>query len=299
MRGHVWSGWHIQGWAIDCRIMVRKQVRSRKDRGHMCGMGFQIIADVERSLAEASSSAAAGNRVTFSAQAGEIENINTGRKMPLVLRCGICIWRQWSGVRTLGFSRTVHVMDAFTSVFCALQGPKSRVASSSIVVDGTGSGAQEQEGTQRVMSQNPPMSAKRMRMRKKQRPAHPKPLRDPREPTAAERAPHDAMPFTIPFMCAECVAISATTRRAARFHKTRTPFWKSCRTGALSETETRSCSEKPFLSSHTGSCRQKRNGPDQNTADVAQRALNGLRSFGRCGRVHIKTDMGRLDVGAL
>ena len=127
----------------------------------------------------------------------------------------------------------------------------------------------------------------------------PKPLRDPREPTAAERAPHEATPFTIPFMCAECVAISATTRRAARFHKTRTPFWKSCRTGALSETETRSCSEKPFLSSHTGSCRQKRDGPDQNAADVAQRALNGLRSFGRCGRVHIKTDMGRLDVGAL
>ena len=145
MRGHVQSGWRFQGWAIDCRIMARKQVRSRKDGGHMCGMGFQIIAGVERPLVEASSSAAAGNRVTFSAQTGEIENINTGRKMPLVLRCGICIWRRWSGVRTLGFSRTVHVMDAFTSVFCAL----------------------------RMVSRNPPMSAKRLRMRKKQRPAHP------------------------------------------------------------------------------------------------------------------------------
>ena len=55
----------------------QQNVRFRIHEGHVCGMVFQI-ADVERSLIAASHLAAAGNRVTFKAQGGDIENIKTG-----------------------------------------------------------------------------------------------------------------------------------------------------------------------------------------------------------------------------
>ena len=55
----------------------QQNVRFRIHEGHVCGMVFQI-ADVERSLIAASQLAAAGNRVTFKAHGGDIENTKTG-----------------------------------------------------------------------------------------------------------------------------------------------------------------------------------------------------------------------------
>ena len=43
-----------------------------------CAVWSSKIADVERSLMAASQVAAAGNRVTFKAHGGDIENIKTG-----------------------------------------------------------------------------------------------------------------------------------------------------------------------------------------------------------------------------
>ena len=55
-------------------------------------MGFQV-ADVERPLISASQLAAAGIRVTFKAQGGEIEHIKIGRKIMLVSKGGIYVLR--------------------------------------------------------------------------------------------------------------------------------------------------------------------------------------------------------------
>ena len=55
----------------------QQNVRLRIHEGHVCGMVFQI-SDVEGSLIAASQLAAAGDRVTFKAQGGDIENIKTG-----------------------------------------------------------------------------------------------------------------------------------------------------------------------------------------------------------------------------
>ena len=57
----------------------QQKVRFHNDEGQVCGMGFQV-ADVERPLIAASQLAAAGHRVTFKAQGGEIEHIKSGRK---------------------------------------------------------------------------------------------------------------------------------------------------------------------------------------------------------------------------
>ena len=70
--------------------------------GHVCGLGFQI-ADVERALIAVSHLAAARNGVTFKAQGGEIENIKTGRKITLVTRGGMHVFRTWVAARFSGF----------------------------------------------------------------------------------------------------------------------------------------------------------------------------------------------------
>ena len=67
----------------------------------ICGIGFQV-ADIERPLIAASQLAAAGIRVTFKAQGGEIDHIKTGRTTMLVGR-GIHVLRMWVAANDPGF----------------------------------------------------------------------------------------------------------------------------------------------------------------------------------------------------
>ena len=84
--------------------MNQRKVRFHNDEGKVCGMGFQVV-DVERSYILASHLAAAGNRVTFKAQGGEIEHIKTGRTH--VRKGGICVLRMWVAASAAGFTGPV------------------------------------------------------------------------------------------------------------------------------------------------------------------------------------------------
>ena len=124
--------------------LSQQRVRVRNDEGHVCGMALQI-SDVERSLTTASQMAAGGNRVTFKAQGGEIEHIQTGRKMTLVRRQGIFVLRMWIATRAQGFP-----------------GPKTSVW-------GTGHEAARQSGKLFFNTMAGSMNYKRMRVKKKSR----------------------------------------------------------------------------------------------------------------------------------
>ena len=71
------SGTHKAADGTRMLNLGQQNVRFRIHEGHVCGMVFQI-ADVDRSLIAASQLAAAGSRVTFKTQGGDIENMKTG-----------------------------------------------------------------------------------------------------------------------------------------------------------------------------------------------------------------------------
>jgi len=76
----------------------QQAVRFEVDEGHACGIGFQI-ADVERPLLAASQLAAAGNRVTFDADGGTVENVASGKRFNLQRRGGVYVLRMWVAAR--------------------------------------------------------------------------------------------------------------------------------------------------------------------------------------------------------
>ena len=80
----------------------QQKVRFHNDEGQVCGMGVQV-ADVERPLIAVSQLAAAGNRLTFKAQDGEIEHSKSGRKMMLVNNGGIHVLRMWVAANVPSF----------------------------------------------------------------------------------------------------------------------------------------------------------------------------------------------------
>ena len=87
--------------ALSVSNLGQRTVRFRNDGAQTCGKGVWIDG-VERSLIAASTLAAAGHLVRFRAQGGEIVDIKTGRKMPLVRkwlnprpanwRCNACVF---------------------------------------------------------------------------------------------------------------------------------------------------------------------------------------------------------------
>ena len=97
------------------------------------------VADIERPLIAASQLAAAGNRVTFKAQGGEIEHINSGRKMMLVKKGGIYVLRMWVAANDPNFPRPCEVGHASNRVLYPVR-PEEQLTSKSSVEDGVRSG---------------------------------------------------------------------------------------------------------------------------------------------------------------
>ena len=87
---------------LENQIGASKRFVSTVKKGYVRGMGFQVV-DVERPLIAASQLAAAGNRVTFKAQGGEIEHSKTGRKMMFVKKGGIYVLQMWVAANAPSF----------------------------------------------------------------------------------------------------------------------------------------------------------------------------------------------------
>ena len=120
-----------------------------------------------------------------------------------------------------------------------------------------------------------------------------KPSRDPRDPTAADRAMHEAI--HVPFRsCAVCVG-----RRENPPHRTISPQRERsarnpgglllCPTGRRDRNCDASGRGGPLLRAIQAWV-VERKVSDLDAADVIQRALKGLRSFGHRGRVAIKAE---------
>jgi hypothetical protein len=72
----------------------QQEVQFTSDEGHRCGMTWQI-ADVERPLIAVSHLSAAGNKVIFTKEGGEIVNIASGRKIKIQRKGGVYVLRMW------------------------------------------------------------------------------------------------------------------------------------------------------------------------------------------------------------
>ena len=140
-------------------------------------------------------------------------------------------------------------------------------------------------------------------------------LRDPRDPTAAERATHEASQLPFRSCCVECVVRRRDNpphRRTAGFPKTRVPeiLMNCCYAQRDDETETVTLMKDRYSRAVQARVVERKY-LELDAADVTQRALMGLRSLGHRGRVFIKTDneqsilslkeemMRRLEVGVI
>ena len=143
-----------------------------------------------------------------------------------------------------------------------------------------------------------------------------KPLRNPCDPTAAERAIHEATHLPFRSWCAECVAGRRDKPPHHRVPQDENAIpeilmdYSFVRRDDETETVTVLLMEDRY-SRAIQAWVVERKGPNLDAADFAQRALMGLRNFGHRGRVLIKTDnepailslkeemMRRLEVGAI
>ena len=66
------------------------ELRSQGPSGKQCSMKF-LDADVKKPLASVSSIVDQGNRVVFDADASYVENIESGRRIPMVRRRGVFV----------------------------------------------------------------------------------------------------------------------------------------------------------------------------------------------------------------
>ena len=209
------------------------------------------------------------------------------------------------------FSRAGEVSDASNRVLYLVT-LEEHLTSSSNVEDGVRSGTQEQGEIRERSVPGPAAELAEDEGDVEEEARTAKPLRDPRDPTAAERAIHEATHLPIRSWCAECVAgwrDNPPNHRVRQDENAVPEILMDCcfvRRDDEIETVTVLLMKDPYSAWVV-----ERKGPDLDAADVAQRALVGLRKFGHRGRVLMKTDnepailsleeemMRRLDVSAI
>ena len=192
------------------------------------------------------------------------------------------------------FSRAGEVSDASTRVLYPVR-LEEKLTPSSSVEGGVRSGTPEQVEIREhsvpelaaVLADDEGEAEEEARTAKR--------LRDPRDPTAGERAIHEATHLPFRSWCAEYLA----GRRDNPPHR-RVPQDENAVPEILmdyflvrrdDETDTVTILlMKDRYSRAIQAWVVERKGPNLDAADVAQQVLEGLRNFGHRGRVHIKTD---------
>ena len=105
--------------------------------------------------------------------------------------------------------------DAFTHVLCPVR-REEQLASSSSTEGGVRSGAQKQDDVHERGAPEPASELAENEGEEEEEARAAKPLRDPRDPNAAERAIHEAHPFAIPFVVHRVSLGVAITRRTVQ-----------------------------------------------------------------------------------